>query len=225
MEHFGAVFKPDLTEETRTQLQKEATIIASSYVIVNYSGARSGGCRLGGLKFRRNFFRYNRYSQSTFKVTSVFLVLRRIKSVCVLYHIISQKGTFKILNISKWTKMRLHLIHRHNSEKSKRVLTAIRVLGYRTDIRVTDIESGTSYPPVYPFGSLLLCSFVPFIFRYKHQYQSATTWSICLTLCVLCRGSFVEMFRDSGRKFYWSSSLFIWANLTSCRVYSSGTRT
>jgi len=37
MEHFGAVFKPDLTEETRTQLQDEA--IASSRPHTGYAYA------------------------------------------------------------------------------------------------------------------------------------------------------------------------------------------
>jgi len=33
MEHFGAVIKPDLTEETRTQLQKEAAIASSDRIL------------------------------------------------------------------------------------------------------------------------------------------------------------------------------------------------
>jgi len=34
MEHFDAVFKLDLTEETRTQLQEEEAIIVSSCLIL-----------------------------------------------------------------------------------------------------------------------------------------------------------------------------------------------
>ena len=34
MEHFGAVFKLDLMEETRTQLQEEEDVIASSCLIL-----------------------------------------------------------------------------------------------------------------------------------------------------------------------------------------------
>jgi len=34
MEHFRAVFKPDLTEETRTQLQEEEAVASSSCLIL-----------------------------------------------------------------------------------------------------------------------------------------------------------------------------------------------